>query len=307
MKYSSRDIIEFGAFALAGLIVRLLPLRVAQHFGQRLGEFIYTTVKIRREVTYQNLRAAFPDKSMEELDAIALEAYRNLAITFAELFWFPRMKQGVLLHIIKIRNGEVFQEVRSRGKGFIVMTGHFGNWELMLVAIATLFHAPLVATAHEQRNRLVNTLVNRYRNICGNRVVTMDESVRETLTALRQGQGVAILADQSAPRERLYIDFFGRPAATYEGPAVFSLRTGAPIIMAFLIRQKNNSYELVFEEVPTSDLAEATDENIRELTRRHVKVLERTIAQYPGQWLWLHKRWKHAEYAQSNLPSEILS
>jgi len=307
MKYSPRDIVEFGAFALAGLFVRILPLRVVQHLGQRLGEFIYTTVKIRREVTYQNLRAAFPGKSMEELDAIALEAYRNLATTFAELLWSPRINHGVLLHIVKIRNSEIFQEVRNRGKGFILMTGHFGNWELLMIVIATLFHAPLVATAHEQRNRLVNALINRYRTICGNRVVTMDQSVRETLTALRQGQGVAILADQSAPQERMYVNFFGRPAATFEGPAVFSLRTGAPILMAFLIRQKNNSYELVFEEVPTKDLTEATDENIRELTRRHVKILERTITQYPGQWLWLHKRWKHAEYAQSHLPSEILS
>jgi KDO2-lipid IV(A) lauroyltransferase len=306
MKYTSRDIIEFGAFALVGFFVRLVPLRVAQHFGRRLGEFIYTTIKIRREVTYQNLRAAFPEKSMEELDSIALEAYRNLAMTFSELFWFPRLKHSVLLHIIKIRNGEVFQEVRNRGKGYILMTGHFGNWELLMFAIAMLFHAPLVATAHEQRNRLVNALINRYRSICGNRVVTMDQSVRETLTALRQGQGVAILADQSAPRERIYIDFFGRPAATYEGPAVFSLRTGAPIIMAFLIRQKNNSYEMVFEELPSSDLFGATDENIRELTRRHVKVLERYVAEYPGQWLWLHKRWKHAEYAQSHLPTETL-
>jgi KDO2-lipid IV(A) lauroyltransferase len=116
-----------------------------------------------------------------------------------------------------------------------------------------------------------------------------------------------MLADQSAPRERIYIDFFGRPAATFEGPAVFALRAGAPIIMAFLIRQKNNSYEMVFEEIPTSDLNEATEENIRELTQRHVKVLERFVAEYPGHWLWLHKRWKHTEHAQSHLPTETLS
>ncbi len=307
MKYSSRDIIEFGAFALAGFFVRLLPLRVAQHFGQRLGEFIYTTVKIRREVTYQNLRAAFPTKYMEELDTIALEAYRNLAITFAELLWFPRLNHSVLLHIVKIRNVEVFEQVRRRGKGFIFMSGHFGNWELLIFSISILFHSPLVVTAQEQRNRLVNALLNRYRSLSGNRIVTMDQSVRETLNALRQGQGVAMLADQSAPRERIYIDFFGRPAATFEGPAVFALRAGAPIIMAFLIRQKNNSYEMVFEEIPTSDLNEATEENIRELTQRHVKVLERFVTEYPGHWLWLHKRWKHTEHAQSHLPTETLS
>ncbi len=120
MKYSSRDIIEFGAFALAGTLSGFCHLRVAQRFGQRLGEFIYTTIKIRREITYQNLRAAFPEKSMEELDAIALEAYRNLAITYVEMFWFPRMNHSVLLHMVKVRNGEVYDEIRKRGKGFIL-------------------------------------------------------------------------------------------------------------------------------------------------------------------------------------------
>ncbi len=306
MKYSSRDILEFGAFAVAGLFVRLLPLRVAQRLGRRVGEFIYTTIKIRREVTYQNLRAAFPDKPMEEIDAIALEAYCNVAITFLEMFWFPRMKHGVLLHIVKPRNPQVFEEIRSRGRGYILMSGHFGNWELMAFSISVLFKSPFLIIVHTQRNRLVDSLVNRYRGLGGSRVVPMELSVRDVLQTLRSGAGVAMLADQSAPREREYVEFFGRPAATYEGPAVFALRSGAPIVMAFLVRQKNNTYELVFEELPTADLHEASDENIRELTRRHVRLLERYVREYPGQWLWLHKRWKHAEYAQSRLSPEAV-
>ncbi|MGD0338911.1 MAG: lysophospholipid acyltransferase family protein [Bacteroidota bacterium] len=307
MKYSSRDVIEFGAFAALGVIVRLLPLRVAQRFGRRLGEFIYTTIKIRREITYQNLRAAFPEKTMEELDGIALEAYCNFAINFIEMFWLPRMNHSVLLHVVKVRNGEVFQEIRNRGKGYIMISGHFGNWELFAFSICTLFNSPSLIIAQNQRNPLVNALLNKYRSLCGNRIVAMERSVQETLRALHQGQGVLMLADQSAPRERIYIDFFGRPAATFEGPAVFALRSGAPIVMAFLIRQKNNTYELVFEELSTTDLHEATEENIHELTKRHVKVLERYIREYPGQWLWLHKRWKHTEYALSHASEETVN
>ncbi len=296
-KYSARDILEFGGFVIAGFFVRLLPFRVAQRFGQRLGQFLYTNLKIRREITYQNLRAAFPEKSIEELDEIALEAYCNMLITFVELFWFPNFRRGAIMHIVRPKNPEVLENARRQGKGLILLSGHFGNWELMAFSTSVLFNLPFTIIVKDQRNPLVDKLINKYRSLCGSRMVSMDKSVREVLTTLRNNGAIAMLADQSAPKERLFIDFFGRPAATYEGPAVFALRSGAPIIMFFLIRQKNGKYELVFEELPMSDLHGATDENIVELTRRHVAVLERYIREYPGQWLWLHKRWKHTEHA----------
>jgi len=302
-KYTARDIIEFGGFIIAGFFVRLLPFRVAQRFGRRLGQFVYTNLKIRRETTYQNLRAAFPEKSIEELDDIALEAYCNLMITFVELFWIPNLNHGAILHIVKPRNPEVLEDARKKGKGLILLSGHFGNWELMAFSTTILFNLPFTIIVKDQRNPLVDKLITKYRSMCGSKMVSMDKSVREVLTTLRDNGAVAMLADQSAPKERLFIDFFGRPAATYEGPAVFALRSGAPIIMFFLIRQKNGKYELVFEELPMSDLQGATDENIIELTRRHVAVLERYIRDYPGQWLWLHKRWKHAEFAYQQASS----
>ena len=297
-KYTARDIIEFGGFVIAGFFVRLLPFRVAQRLGRRLGQFLYTNLKIRREVTYKNLKAAFPDKSIEELDEIALEAYCNLLITYIELFWFPNLNRGAILHIIRVRNPEVMENAWRRKKGLILLSGHFGSWELMVFSTAVLFDIPFTIIAKEQRNPLVDKLINKYRSLSGNRLVSMDKSVRQVLTTLRDGGAVAMLADQSAPRERLYIDFFGRPAATYEGPAVFALRSGAPIVMFFLIRQKSGRYELVFEELSVEDLDGQTDENVIELTRRHVAVLERYIREYPGQWLWLHKRWKHTDYAR---------
>ena len=115
---------------------------------------------------------------------------------------------------------------------------------------------------------------------------------------------VLMLGDQSGSKASLYVDFFGRPAATHQGPAAFSLKTGTPIVMVFLIRQKDGTSEAVFEEVDRTGLEAYTEENIIELTRRHTAILERYIRQHPDHWLWMHKRWKHTAYYQSHLTVE---
>jgi KDO2-lipid IV(A) lauroyltransferase len=121
----------------------------------------------------------------------------------------------------------------------------------------------------------------------------MGFAVREILTALRKGELVGIAPDQSGPKEGPYVAFFGRCASTHQGPAVFSLRTGAALVLATCVRQNDGSYEIFFEEIPAEDLTGDSPENILELTRRHTQALERKIRSHPGQWLWLHRRWKH--------------
>ena len=104
-----------------------------------------------------------------------------------------------------------------------------------------------------------------------------------------------MLSDQSAPKESVYVKFFGRSVATFQGPAAFALKSRAPVVMLFMIRQQNGTYKLFSEEIPCSDLEEYNQENVEILTQRHVAVLEKWISQYPEQWLWMHKRWKNVK------------
>jgi KDO2-lipid IV(A) lauroyltransferase len=156
-----------------------------------------------------------------------------------------------------------------------------------------------VAIAQPQRNRYIDAIITANRNRFGSSTVTMHQSVRAVVTLLRQGKIVGMLGDQSGPRESVYIDFFGRPAATHRGAAAFSLKHDAPIVMFFLIRQPDGTYKALFEEVDRSGLSQYTEENIVELTRRHTAVLERYVRTYPDHWLWMHKRWKHTEFFQA--------
>jgi KDO2-lipid IV(A) lauroyltransferase len=144
-----------------------------------------------------------------------------------------------------------------------------------------------------QRNQRIDWKIDQGRSRHGNVTIAMGPSSREGLRVLREGGLLVMLGDQSGPKESTFVTFFGRAAATHRGAAAFSLKADAPLLMVFLIRQNDGGYEAVFEEVDRSGLDIYSDENIDELTRRHVAVLERYIRQYPDHWLWMHKRWKH--------------
>jgi len=292
-----RDRIEYWLFALIGFIVRLMPLRAAQRFAEVLAYVTYHLIPIRKEVTLDNLKHAFPDKDESEINTIAYGAYKNLAIVVIELMWFPRFTDKKIREVVKVRNIELMHEGYKKGRGLIMLSAHFANWELLAMAAARIAGYPFTIIVQGLRNKYVGDLVNKYRCLYGNQVVDMAISVREILKALREKKVVAMVADQSAGAEGPFIEYFGRPASTYLGPALFSLKTGAPLQMGMMIRQKDGTYQVVIEEVDKTDLDEYDEENALELTRRHVAILEKYVRQYPDHWLWQHRRWKHTPQA----------
>lgn len=289
------DRLEFALFSILGFAVRLLPLRAAQSFGKFLGSLFYWLFAERRAIAILNLRHAFPEKSDGEIKSIARGAFQNFGISVAEFVWFPRMTPRRLRKIVRLSNIDLIEALLRRGKGLILMSGHFGNWELLGLSTAHFSGHPITIIVHNQRNQLVHKVLNQYRCRWGNSSVPRELSVRESLRRLTDGKVVAMAADQSASRDGLFVRFFGRPAATHRGPAIFSLRTGAPIVMGFLIRNTRGKHEGIFEEVKTDDLRGYSEEHVAELTRRHVAVLERYVRQYPDHWLWMHRRWKHTD------------
>ncbi|MFQ5799348.1 MAG: lysophospholipid acyltransferase family protein [Bacteroidota bacterium] len=287
--------VEYFLFVLLGTIVRLFPLRLAQRFGETLGTLMYHLISVRRVVALENLRRAFPEKSERGVQAIAKGAFRNFAIAMVELLWFPRLTRERIEKLVRFKNLDLMMDAHKQGKGVIMMSGHFGNWELIALSAALQSNLPLTIIVKTQHNRLIDGLLNRYRCLHGNRTVPMGMSVREIFSAIQEKRVVAMVADQSGPREGLFVDFFGRPTATHQGPALLSLKTGAPVQMGFLVRQMDGTYEGVFEEVSKEELSEVTEANIAELTRRHTKLLEKYVRLYPDHWLWMHRRWKHSE------------
>jgi Kdo2-lipid IVA lauroyltransferase/acyltransferase len=284
---------EFLALRLFCGLLRMLPLGVVRACARRLGDFTFYVLRVRRLVAERNLRAAFPEKSDRWIRSTARQSQQNLFIAFMEFLYSEKLSIADLRRHFTVVNPEIVEAALNRRRGILFMTGHFGSWELNAVFVMADLGRSAVIIVKKQRNHYVDRYINQLRTRLTNRIVYMKESVREILKTLRDRGIVALIADQSAPRDSVFVPFFGREVTTFAGPAHFALQTGASILMGFPIRTGDGNYRVVFEEVPTGDLSEPTRENIRILTARHTAVLEKYIREYPGQWLWQHRRWKH--------------
>lgn len=293
-------VIEYLIFGSVVFVLRLFPLRVVQRLGAAAGEFVGVTLGYRRSVTMDNLRNAFPERAEKELVQMMRDSFRSVGTALFEFLYLPRLSSERVNAICRVENPEFIKETCARGKGAIMLTAHFGNWELLAQAFNTSTNIPINIIVKPQSNRYVDRKINGWRTQFGNKIIPMD-SVREMLRLLRENNAVGIVADQTAAKESISVPFFGREVPTYEGPAMFSLKTGAPLLLGFAIRCEDGMYSARFFEVPKEDLKEYSPENVRELTRRHVAITESVIREHPGQWMWMHKRWKHVPSRVSNM------
>lgn len=298
-------LVQYIVFLIVGGVVRILPFRFVQRLGGLLGVIVYTVVGFRRGVTLDNLRRAFPEKSEGALNRIARGAFKNMGITLFELLYFPRLTSERLREEVRFENPEAIQEIYKKGKGIIFLSAHFGSWELLAQGTPACLGIPSLNIAKPQSNPYIDRVIHEWRTRFGNTLVAVDLSIREILKTLGGGGAVGMIADQTAAKENIWIEFFGRKVPTHQGPAVFSLKTGAPLLMLFSIRQLDGSYKIVSEEIPMLDLNGYTEEHVIELTKRHVKITEKYIRQYPDHWMWSHRRWKHvADNDSQSAPAE---
>jgi KDO2-lipid IV(A) lauroyltransferase len=286
---------EYLLFLFISAIACRLSFRWAGRVGAFLGNVVFSLTNFRKAITLDNLTKAFPEKSEEEISAIARGAFRNYGIALVESLWTRNKSEEELRRVVRVENADVMQSALALGRGVLFLSGHYGSWELLVSAGRLHFTMPFAIVVQQQRNRRIDALIDASRSRFGNTTISMGVSSRRVLTALAEKKIVTLLGDQSGPKEAVFIDFFGRPAATHRGVAAFSLKTGAPIVMGFLVRQSEGTHVLTLQEVDRAGI-DSSNEGIDELSRRHVAILEQWIRKHPDHWLWMHKRWKHTKF-----------
>lgn len=290
-----QNTIEYFFFRLFLLFIRSFSFVTVQRMGNAFGGFAYSVLKLRKGLVLSNLRHAFPEKTPAELDAIANASYRNLFMAYFEILSMDTLSADDLKQMISFPESGKIREALDKKKGLILLSGHFGNWEMLAISVPVLTDNPYTMIVQKQRNPLINDFMTRMRTRLGSKVVVMERAMRETLKILRENGTVALLADQSGPENGIFTEFFGRMASTHLGPAALQVRTGAPICIGLLVREGWGKFRIDYEEVDTTGLTGTDEEKMREVSQRHVSVLERHIRQHPEHWLWMHKRWKHTE------------
>jgi KDO2-lipid IV(A) lauroyltransferase len=281
------------AFAVSGLsrLASTLPRNGALAIGSAFGLAV-GALGVRARVARENLARAFPETPAGEREAILAGHYRELGRVALE---YPRIPD-----LVRLPDGEVvagvdgienFEAARGAGRGALMVSGHFGLFELMGGWMAQ--RHPVSFLVKPLSNPRVERWIRSIRERAGAELINTGSGTRGVLRALQRNRWVCILADQDARREGVFVPFFGVPASTPRGPAAIALRTGVPIIMAFIERQADGRHRLEFQ--PPLALPPAGDPDPeRTLTAAHVRALEERIRRRPDQYFWLHKRWKTA-------------
>ncbi|MFP4249106.1 MAG: lysophospholipid acyltransferase family protein [Armatimonadota bacterium] len=279
-----------GSFAL---LAGLLPLRTLQDIGDAVGRLLFCLLRPRREIGMANLEKIFGDRFDEWERAEIVEfSMRNMAKTMLELLKIPWMDEQQFERFAPLRGVEHLERAVEAGSGVIVITGHFGNWEVLAARIARMGY-DLSVIARDANDRDTANIINRTRETSGERVLPR-ESVREMLRTLRDGHILGILPDQHTSRGGVWVPFMGHPAATATGPVTLALRTGATIVPGFARRTADDHLDLYF--LPPIGLTDSGDReaDIRRGTAMVNEVLGEQIAEHPEQWVWMHRRWREA-------------
>ncbi len=276
---------------VANGLARVLPLGWLRTIATGFGYILCLLVPSRQRMAAENIRKAFGDRfTAAQRRAIARQSTINISKTMLELLKMQYLRPEQVEKLVSLEGLKHLQAPHQRGQGVILLTAHFGNWELGGARI-TAEGYPMVVIARDASEQFSASVINRARTR-HNMTVIGREDLRAMLETLRSNKLLAILPDQHAARGGIVVDFLGRPAATAPGPAVLALRTGCAIVPFFTYRQPNGTLHTRLFPPLEFTATSNRGEDVRALTQKINQTIGAQIAEYPDHWLWLHNRWK---------------
>jgi len=220
---------------------------------------------------------------------------RNLGRMAAEFCHLPRLNPTNVSEVVTFGDRAAWERALARAdqRGAVILTAHFGNWELLAYVHALLGH-PITLVHRPMHNPVFDDAITRIRSAPGTRAIRKKAAAKEALRALKQRGILVIPSDQNQTASYgVFVDFFGTPACTTPGVARLAMLTGAPVFPVFLVRDGESGRHRV-EILPEVEMVQTGDReaDIRANTQRCSTVVEDMIRRYPEQWIWFHKRWK---------------
>lgn len=281
--------------SLLGLMAataHVLPRRSALALGRRLGDLTLALSPRRRALAMRNLEQAFGEAlTPAERRRLARAVFRHFGEMLAESFLLPGMVRHGLHHYVQHEGWEHLAAATAPGRGAIVVTGHFGNWEVAALAQGAR-GIPMDVVGREPDDPALARRLADLRALTGNRSIPKRGAARAMLRSLQEGRTVGLVVDQNARgASGVFVDFFGRPASTTPAPAVLALRTGVPIVPLFSYPE-GDGHRVIYEPPVPIERAGDTTEDAHALTARITSLIERRIRERPELWLWMHDRWR---------------
>jgi len=270
-------------------ILNRLPRAWALALGRLLGVLVYLTLPYRKDVARENLTRAFPQLSIRQRRALLKRTYRHFGMVLMDFIRIPALSANSLDSIVDFDESHV-REAREQGSGAVIMSGHLGNWEQGILSIGRRGY-PLTTVVVRQRGP-GGSFLETVRNATGSRTISKKTPTPTMLRLLKEGNFLGMAGDQDARKKGVWVTFFGYPSSRPRGPAVFALRTGAPMLFCWCRLQKDRRYQLDSVPINTENLPRKRGQAIQSLTQRYTDALEEAIRRHPEQYFWFHRMWK---------------
>jgi KDO2-lipid IV(A) lauroyltransferase len=272
-------------------LVALLPFRVLY----RLSDVLYHLLRIsgyRKKIILRNLTLSFPDKNPAEIERLYKAYNRYLCDLILEIMKTIRMDDTESREHCLFHTTDWLDQMRDQRKSFIIIMGHYGNWEWAGPGFTLATGYPLVVIYRPLSNPYFEKMMTRMRTRFGTRITPVNQTLRDMVANRSQLTATAFIADQTAPKDKAYwMTFLNQNTAVFTGAERLAVKFNYPVVYMNVKRVKRGYYE-VFPEMLFSNPKE-TAEN--EISHTFMKRLEQEIMLDPVPWLWSHRRWKHKQ------------
>jgi Kdo2-lipid IVA lauroyltransferase/acyltransferase len=280
--------IEFLLLKFLYLVVSNFSYRIRNLFAGFASFIMEKIVHYRNDVIDTNLKIAFPESNDEKRSEIKKNFYKHISLFFLEFIRGPKYHDKFLENNVIIENDSALK--KYQGKPFLVVTGHFGEFNLFLIMVTRYIQDRLNIIMKEQRNPYSNKFMVEQRLACMQNPILSKGALKKSVALLKDKKYLGFLNDQNAWSEGMPVTFFGKEAPTMKGLAMFVEKFNYPILQGYCSREKNGKYKFWIEELDYqhSEDREELYKNILQASNDH---LENAVKQYPEQYLWSHKRW----------------
>jgi KDO2-lipid IV(A) lauroyltransferase len=294
MRYSERIIV--AAFKALLKFLGLLSRKWAVRIADFLGRILFNVDKKHRRIAMDNLTYAFGhQKQPEEIEKIARQVFINLAKVVFEVGWSLNLDEIRLSKHFKIDGYHHLKKAYEKGKGVLLLTAHCGNWELLSV-VGAMIKFPISIVVRPLDFKPLDHFIFNLRTRFGGKIIPKQRSIRTIIRSLDRGEMVLLLMDQNVDwYEGVFVDFMGHRACTNKGLALLALKTGAPVVPVFMVREKSGFRAEFGPEIFTVKTGDK-QKDIEINTQEYNRVIENFIRRYPDQWFWVHQRWKTKPY-----------
>lgn len=291
----TRHLLEYILFKILLFLVQPLPQQTVVKMGRGLGRLVFHFSGKRKRSAITNLNIIFADsKSQDDKNEIIQKSYQNLAVSTLQCLWVTRDTENRVRSLIE---GEptgldLLRQCLKKNKGIFFLTAHYGNWEIMGLLHGYLGICPLSSIVRKLDNPYLDIATKNFRSLSGNKILYRDESPLKIVREIKNNGSVAVMMDQNTAKGAVFVDFFGKKAATPRSLALLSHRTQTPILPLFCHPTDKGTYRIEYGPEILFEKSDNKKNDILEWTQQCQLFIENVIRENPSPWMCGHRRWK---------------